>query len=271
MSILPWTAPDPLVPGTPVRGVYFQELQNNCAERRREANIGIPSWLNASAGEDIRLEHFEEIKRSLEDPFLLQFFSYASIRGILGRPWSGYPTNAKTQDKIIGYQIINDMRRVIDALSWALIVPDHDAHVNQQDPTRTGNVGFLQVLSFQQSPEDSRNFRTFIRSTEIKSPSKLFLYLYSTEFDETFTVGFYEVADSWDETTLTWANQPSLGAEITTKVFTPEDEATWIEIDVGGNNNLCIKAIPEDNTEASPHIGFFSAEASDYKPYFSRA
>lgn len=120
MSLLSWTAPDPLVPGTPMLGVYVQELQHNCAEKRKEANLGIPSWLNASAGQKIRLEWFEEIKRVLEDPLLLQYYGYPNIKSILGHDWTAYSENVKTHQKLWSAKPLDDMRRVIDALFGAI-------------------------------------------------------------------------------------------------------------------------------------------------------
>ena len=115
MSIVSWTD-DPLVSGSKTYSVYITEIQHNCNERQKTASLGVSQWLNASPVEKFKFEHMEQIKKALEDPFLLQYYGYTSIRDILGHPWSAYAENVRTHQKLASYQIINDMRRVVDRM-----------------------------------------------------------------------------------------------------------------------------------------------------------
>ncbi len=116
MAILNWTD-DPLSGVCKTRAVYLQEIQHNTNERQVEAGVDKSSWIRASTVDDFFLEHCEELKRALESSALLDYWGFTSIADILGRPWTPYAERIREHQKIAGYQILNDMRKVIDSLN----------------------------------------------------------------------------------------------------------------------------------------------------------
>lgn len=112
--------------------VYITEIQTQTNEKRSEAGFGLYSWINASVDEKFRLKHIENVKKALEEPALLAFYGYGTINDILGRGWSAHPENVNRHLKQASFNIINDIRTVIDALA----LPEPDLYIGDLNNNR---------------------------------------------------------------------------------------------------------------------------------------
>ena len=117
-----WTN-DPLEKYDTMSGDYLGQLQNDLSYRREVAELGIPVW-ESSYGDKFKLNHIEELKGNMEESDLLRFYGYTKIRDILGRPWSELPEKVDENQKLGGFQILNDMRDVVDNLTRPLYITD---------------------------------------------------------------------------------------------------------------------------------------------------
>jgi hypothetical protein len=140
---------DPLVDGSENKGIYFTELQQNTNFVQRIAGVTPGAFSNASAGQQFTKVAYDEIQDALSNTTLLEFYGYSSINEILGRDWSPLPQRGV--DYMGGYDLINDMRRVIDAF----MTSGNDDHAFELicEPDITRGVAFdLKIQSY--STED---------------------------------------------------------------------------------------------------------------------
>ena len=114
MGILPWTAPDPLNSTAQTLSIYLYELQHNINHVQTDASLSQTTFPPITG--KFMKNSVEEMKNALGNSALLGYYGYSSIKQILGHNWTAYPRDASDAIDCWGYQILQDLRDVIDAL-----------------------------------------------------------------------------------------------------------------------------------------------------------
>ena len=164
--------------------------------------------------------------------------------------------------------------------------PTDDSYVREDYPS--DNYGTSSCLELADKIDGNRRAYVKFDLSPIPSGSKIisaklklyYYYYYSSWHDPAGkTVSAYRVLEDWDESTITWNNQPSYDSTPTASTEIPSYYA-WLEWDVTDdvqgmvygtydNYGWCIRFATEDLTDSYSLIRFFSKEhdGSDPKLY----
>jgi len=129
LELQDWTD-DPLTVGAQNYGVYFSEIQHNINVRRQNGGLSIiDGWLDTTPSNKMLLEHYNELKRAIEDPALLFVLGYSSVEDALGRSWSALPFIIPTKQWLAGFLLLNDMRTILGSTNQFIYIADTNGRI----------------------------------------------------------------------------------------------------------------------------------------------
>lgn len=112
-----YTPPDPLDNSASTLSIYVTELQDFSNIKRAELGQSALTFIDQTVGEAVLYEAIEELKEVIDT--LAVDFGYSGIEdpALLGRPYVAHPRFLSKP--VIGYEIINDLRQVLNLLGEA--------------------------------------------------------------------------------------------------------------------------------------------------------
>nr|WP_320014428.1 DNRLRE domain-containing protein [uncultured Desulfobacter sp.] len=157
------------------------------------------------------------------------------------------------------------------ALSNVILQPDDgkDAYIQGSDQSdyqaQYNNYGDEPTLVSSKSANPNGGlieFNLSDQSSDIQSAS-LSVYLVSNANDTT-TIGVYQILESWDEGTVTWANQPEVNpVAVDLNILSGDDGNNFITFDI---TSLVKSWLNSDEINYGVYIGFFDDSGTPQIP-----
>ena len=139
----------------------------------------------------------------------------------------------------------------------------HDVFVWDQYPDDNWN-GYSITCGYTGAPEI---YYGYINQPRSDLP---YLNLYCYQYWGIADLDIYNAGESWDESTLTWNNQPALGSFIKTVANADFAWGTWIKINIGTDltNGIVLRSSIESGVDRQ----YFTFFPSEYwlNPYWSK-
>ena len=193
----------------------------------------------------------------------------ASSVGVYGYPPSSKVNATPTGTQTAPIQLTTTaMATNGSGISVVDLAPEADAQVTQGNPNNNyGSTTNIYVQSSASGPyQNERGWLKFDLSSLAGSAitsAQLRMYCWKTA-GASLPAGAYSASDSWNESTLTWGNQPTFNSPAlstttfnagSTNVWYSWDITSYVQTQIGATDktaSLLVKAVTEDSTDTTP-------------------